>query len=482
MDTFERFLNMLEFSEDEIRAQLPQWKTACELLGLSEEDVRIATDERIPKYWDMSLSGVRKCIGAYIRELIQLFYLPEYKAKGAKILYCNIPAHPACIFANKISGGDGIHISHPDYFMASVLNAFFQKSTVLPGTENSCMNPMCHHCGMNRIRVDAQKNGIIATPTVAWNWGLYCDEGPKIEELINCLGEGDWNSVLTTIPHDTSMGISEADDDERVTYLAKRLREGQSQVSQYTSIPVTDEHLAEAADQYYKYMLKLETLTNMVANSDPQPINGNELTLFGVATALAFDTGLKYLNEAIDEIIIEVKGRVERGEGTLPAGSPKLACHFIPFCVPWVNKAFIDNGVNICINTFFAQASTRKESFETTDIYKVIARQWFNNPGAVNMRNEAELVSKALLNYPIDGALYGFFSFDRWVGGLQKTMIQVVESLTGIPHYYLEGNFWNDGNVDLADRIARIQNISYRVKIDHMVNKGSNGKRKSTEQ
>lgn len=469
MSIYEEFLRLLDFSDEEIAVQLPLWENACHLLGLSEEDVRFATEDWIPQYWDLSLRGVRKCIGAYFRELIEMTRLSEYKANGAKILYCNMPSHPACIYANKISGGNNIHISHPDFLIASVLNAFFHKTTISDANEHSCMNPLCYHCGMNRLKADAQCQGVIISPDVMWNWGLFCNEAPKTEELIQGMGRDDWHYVLTMLPHDVPMGVHEAADDSRITYLATQLRDSQERVSELTGIPVTDEHVILASEEYIHYVSKLEELSDLVLNSDPQPISGNDLALFGAMTHSAFDTGFSYVNEAIDVTLEEVRKRVNQKQGPLPAGAPRLACHFHPYCVPWVNKAFMENGVNLTISILFAPASVLKQFADQGDVYKSIAQQWLSNPSAVNMADEANMVAEMLETCRVDGVLYGFFAFDRWMGPLQKTMIKIVEEKTGIPHFYLEGDFWNDARYSLEDRIDQIQSIAHKLKIHHMV-------------
>lgn len=477
MNVYENFLKMLAFSEAEIPEMLPRWRQACELLGLSDEDVRFACEDWIPKYWDMSLLGVRKCIGAYFRELIDMTCLAEYKAQGAMLLYSNMPSHPACIYANKIAGGDRLHISYPDFLMASVLNAFFHKSTLLSGSESSCMNPMCNHCGMNCLKVDANIKKIIPSPTVMWNWGLYCNEGPKTEELIESLGDRSWNYILTSMPHDVKVGTCEAEDELRISYLATELKDSQDSISRYTGIEVSQEILRQSTEKYLEYISKLDVLTNLVSCSDPQPISGNDLTIFAILTHTTFNTGYDYIMDALDTVINETKARVNQGLGPLPKGAPNLACHFLPYCVPWVCKAFADNGVNLSVNTYFAPPHVLKNIPREENEYRTIARQWLSNPSAVNMGDEVNIVCKILENSRVNGVLYGFFSFDRWVGGLQKTMIKIVQGRTGIPHFYLEGDFWNDTKYSLEDRITRIQNIALKVKIKHMVSGSHNGKK-----
>ena len=477
MSIYRDFLELLDFSGEEIDRVLPDWEQACKLLGLTEENVSFSTNEWLPRHWDLSLHGVRMCIGAYVRELIELSKLSEYKARGDKILYCSMPSHPACVYANKISGGDGLHIFFPDYLLATVLKAFFHKHTVLSSGDAPCMNPFCGHCGMKSLHADARYKGLIVEPTVVWNWGLYCNEGPKTDEMMDCINGSHWNYVLSTIPKDYDSRIPEAEDGFQVNYLKKQLEEGQRLVSEYTGIPVTEEHVIEAEEQYLSYMDKVEELTDLVCLSDPQPISGNELTIFYAPMSISFNTGFRYLEEAAVLLIAEVKNRVAQGRGPLPKGAPRLACQFTPFSVPWICTAFLEAGINLSINTFLSPSSMQRKYYDRTDIYKSVAQQWFTIPSAVHMQEEARLVENILSKYTVDGVLYGFFSFDRWIGALEKTLIQIIEKHTAIPYYYLESEFWGDAQCCQADSLTRIQNIAYTVKINHMMNGAGHAKR-----
>lgn len=479
MNAYEKFLRLVEFSDEEMSVQLPLWENACKMLDLTESDMLFAADEWLPTYWDMSLQGVRKCIGAYIRELIELTRLSEYQRNGAKIIYYNMPSHPACIYANKYAGD--VHISYPDYVVSTVFHAFFHKDLTESDKDTPRGSPLCYQCGMNKVKINRRLRNIIVKPTVLWNWGLYCDEAYKIEELVDSIEERDWNCVFTTCPQDSALDIPENEDHDRVQHLAWEIEDSQKKISDFTKIPVSEEHLIKATEAYLAYLLKVEHLIDMVALSDPQPITGNDLTIFQVPSQIAFDTGLDYLNDAIDIMLEEVHKRITKGEGILPKHSPRLACHFVPFSVPWINKAFIDSGINLSINTFFALASKQIAYFDREKIYESIARQWLSNPSAVNLESEAALVCEILEKYPQDGVLYGFFDFGCWIGSLKKTLIKIVENRTGIPHYYFESEFWNDERFSLNDRITYIKSIAYSLKINRMVNGWNDGKKKDTE-
>ena len=86
-NTYEKFLRLVGFEEDEMARYVPEWRKASEKFGLTEEDIRFATEEFIPTNYDIELKGVRKLIGAYIKETIELAKSSEYKQKGVKIVY-----------------------------------------------------------------------------------------------------------------------------------------------------------------------------------------------------------------------------------------------------------------------------------------------------------------------------------------------------------------------------------------------------------
>lgn len=481
MDVYEKFLRTLDFSDEEISEQTSQWKGACALLGLTEKDVRFACEEWIPQYWDLTLHGIRKCIAVYIRELINITHFDRYKRKGEKILYCSVPAHTACVYANKLAAGESLHLCSPDHIINTVLNAFFNKKNFIVEDGSTCSNPVCSYCKINRTKVAAQHKGLFVTPDVMWNWGLFCNESPKTEEYIQCIDKSDtWNYVLTTIPKDYSSNKPEIEDEPRVNYLAQQFRCGQDEVTRYTGIAVAEEDVVRSMEIYLDYFDKVERLTELVVRADPQPISGNDLILFSIPSTVCFDSGFELFNQAIDTLLDEVSERVRLEKGPLPKGAPKLACQFIPLCVPWISKAFMDNGVNLSVNTFFAEPAVQKRYFDRDNIYKSAAQQWLCNPSAVNTQNEAEIICRIITQYPLDGVLYGFFSFDKWVGALHKMLVKIAEERTSIPHYYLEANFWTDEQYCLEDCLARIKGIAYKAKINHTISGHYDAKKKAT--
>lgn len=463
-----KFLKMLGWEGKELDAFLPQWLNAAKFLGLTEKDVSFAVNEWVPTYWDLSLNGIKKFIAACIREVVEISQTKKYIDAGDKMLYINMPAAPVCIHANKLAGKGRLHIAYPGYMMITVLGAFFNKSCSTCD-DMKVMNPSCAHCTMNSLRAQAGHDGVIPPPTITWNWGLKCSEAPKTEEMLACLQGNTWKNVFITIPHDAALGVVEADDRERTNYLARKIRLAQKTVSQETGIEVTDEHLHAAAAEYMAYMDRVETLTDLVMKANPLPLTGNELTLFSICVDVCFDIGYSYVIDALDTVIDEVKVRISKGEGVLPKDSPRLACQFNPIYAPWIDRAFRDNGVCLAQGRMYPFASSFKKYLdEEEDIYSAVARMSLATPSAMNMLDEARINAELLTRYPMDGALYGFYSFDRWVGALQKIMVQLIEKQTGVPHFYLEGDLWDTGKHSPEDRMAIIRSICNYLKISNI--------------
>ena len=461
-DPHVRFLEMLGCKGAELEEFLPKWRKAADFLSLSDEDVEYAVEEWLPVYWDLSLKGVRMMISACIREVVELSRSQEYMDAGEPVMYINIPSTPMCINANKIAGQGKLHIAYSGYIMVLVLGAFFNKDSNVYGCG---LNNHCSNCKMNFIRANACHSGILPPPTITWNWGMKCGEAPKTDELISCLYGDKWKDVFITIPHDASLGEVESENEERVNYLAEKLRQAQKQVSEATGIEVTEDHLCASMEEYMLYMQRVEQLADLVMNARPQPVSGNELMLFGICADMCLEIGYPYVIDALETFIAEVKVRIAAGYGILPADAPRLSCQFNLLYAPWVEKAFRDNGVCLTQGRTFPFASLYDTYMREGDSYKIAAKITLATPSAMNMIDEARINQSLLERYPTDGALYGFYSFDKWVGANQKLMIQEIEKKTGVPHFYVEGDLWASGRSSAEERAALIRSVCNCLKI-----------------
>jgi len=464
-DIYEKFLRLTGFEEDEIPRYLPEWRKAAAKLRLTEDDVRFATEEWLPAGYDIGLKGVRKLLGAYVKEIIDITKTSEYKEKGVKIVYGILPAINHFYYALKFAAPDKVFVGFPDIDLANVLNALFHKmDPFLEEAERSGISYGCRHCALNKTRYAASRFGVVASPDVSWIWGFICDEGPKTDEFIRLYCDPGWKSYITRLPHDQAWGTVEDEVDERVEYLARQMRDGFEFVQREIGIKVPDEKLKEVIDIWQRYAVKLSELFHLMA-SDPQPLSGQEGQFFSETLGRSFNIGIEPLEEALDITIAEVKERVAQKQGILPPGAPKLMSYFIPMNLPWVAKMFEQNGVGLTYLEAYLPSKKQLEYPRFEDPFMAAAETWLKQSFGVNPGYKAELICEKIETYDVDGMIFGFMDFDRWLGSDHRLLAKVVREKTGKPVFYIEGDVFEDRDYSPEALRTRIESICEIVKM-----------------
>lgn len=470
---YEEYLELAGIEGNERQKILPEWIEASKRLGLSEEDVRFATKEWIPTHWDIKYAGVRKMIGGYTHEIIDITKTVDYKKAGVKVVYGILPAILTPYQALKKAGGDKVYVSFPDVLLVSFLNSFFHKvNPYLEIAENTGMTYGCRHCALNKVRIGARYKNVIPTPDVIWSWGFNCDEGPKTDEYIQCLFDEDWNYVISRVPHDTAFG--EVDDEltDRVEYIAAQLRDGMAQIEKFTGIQVTDEDIQAAIKDMQRYMFKTGSLAALVAKANPQPLRGSVVTNISQPYTFPFNTGLRYMEDALDTLTKEIRKEVKAGTGIFPKDAPKMGSYFVPHCIPWVDTIFMENGVSSTFSLTFVPSKKQLKLSSYDDPFMTAAEQWLKMPFGQNCRSEVDsMIEKVKANKP-DGMVMGLFDFDRWLGAHQKMASQFIEETTGVPTFYMESDFWEDRDYSPEALRTRIESICQVVKMRKEMNPG----------
>jgi len=465
-DTYRKFLELTGFEKEEISEYLPQWREASEKLGLNEADIRFATEEWIPAHFDVKLKGVRKMIGANIKETIDLTRANEYKKQGKKIVYGIIPAHATFYLALKLTAPDQVYVSFPDVFLATILNALFHKiNPYLEGAEKEGIPYGCRHCALNKTRYWARRAGIIPSPSLSWIWGFVCDESTKVDEYIHDFIDPEWKTFVTRIPHDQPLGTPEDEVDERVEYMAEQMRQGFKAVQKETGIEVPAEKIKEAAEIIWmRYAPKVAELYQLMA-SDPQPLSGEDGMIATIPLYIPFNTGMDNMENALDILIGEVKDRVARKEGILPRGAPKLLAYFIPFCNPWILKMFEENGVGVPYPEGMMPSKKDLQPPRFEDPYMAAAESWLKYSMVANVGYKLQITCEKIQTYGVDGMVFGFFDFDRWLGSDQKLLSKMVEEKLKLPVFYIEGDVWEDRDYSPEALRTRIETIASIVRM-----------------
>ena len=77
------FLELCGFEEEEMTEEAPRVERAFDILELGPPDLDRAM-ERIDEYWDLELLAIRKSLGMWIKELVDLVLA---KKEGKKVIF-----------------------------------------------------------------------------------------------------------------------------------------------------------------------------------------------------------------------------------------------------------------------------------------------------------------------------------------------------------------------------------------------------------
>ena len=316
-------LKLCGFEPNEIDAQLPRIKKVFNKIGLTDEDIERGK-QRLNKYYDMELQGVRKMFHLYIRGLANLVLARE---EGKEmVMYGLMSPGTEIIAAALMTKSKKFFSANPQRFFSIVVGNIFGKlEPVLEAAERKWLKSGgMAHCGNVKMYVGLLELGLIPKPDLVVSCGFLCDTAPKTADLMQEL----WG--IPTFCYDTCKDMETMDDplERKVIGLGvKSMRGVAKRLQDMTGIEITDDMLWEAINAGKPYgaaSLKLDTL---IAQSDPLPISSTHHTIFyrlGGSSCNIDDIPLQV--DAINTLYEEVQERVSRGFAAVEKGAPRVFC------------------------------------------------------------------------------------------------------------------------------------------------------------
>ena len=111
--------------------------------------------------------------------------------------------------------------------------------------------------------------------------------------------------------------------DERLKFMSDQMKLGVKAIEENCGVTITDEDLANANKECGRMAFKAEMLTQLCTNANPPVVGGETLTMLQQCLTVPFNTGFKYLEDAIDTLTKEVRAAIKAGEGVMPKGHPE---------------------------------------------------------------------------------------------------------------------------------------------------------------
>ena len=427
-------LALCGYEDHEMEPELPRVKKAFARLGITNEDISRGK-ERLNTYYDIELKGVRKIIGLFLREMVNITLAKE-EGKKKVIHGCMSPTFE--VFGSAlVSNSDEVCVMVPNPLFMAIFGCVFGKFVpILEAAERHWLKGgLVSHCAMVKTRVGLLTLNLIPKPDLMITSGSLCETSPKTNDLFHELYD------IPTFYHETCQDreLRDYPDSTRAMELSARgMRRMTQKLQEATGVEITDEMLWEVIRVKDDIAKKVDQVHKLIRDSDPVPIGSTHENLLGWLTPVPLSVDfLLSAKEAVTTLYEELRERVEKGVGVLEKGAPKL----MGICPPHHSDPRLEHLVNKCgmalIATdmeFSAPPTSRKPP---KDPYEALSSH-INASLAVYLGGRISIILEACRQLKVQGVLNHYHVGCRSVAGDALIIKDAIKRELGIPVLTLE--------------------------------------------
>jgi len=442
------------FEDDEIERERPRIDKAFTILGLNEEDIKRG-ETRLHTYFDIDLTGVRKFLGIWMRELVNLVLARE---EHDKIVYSDFPMELRPLMSMMLSTDEKeVYFATPGQIINMTIGQIFDKlNPYLEAGEESGFPPGSAHCALYQTRLGAMVKGVIPFPDLSVIAGYHCDQPAESEQLLQ---------EVYGIPvlyldscADANWGDWPKFNDHRVRYCGSQARKMFKAFEEMFNCQITEEATKATNRANAIYRLTFQALIELIGRADPQPISQASLAhAFFLNSMPTRDVEGKQM--ALEIISEEVQQRIAEGKGVVEKGAPGVFCTATISVDPGITRMIENAGlaIRVQIPYWLSPWVLTKHPY----------REWADMIGvgpcldiphscqahvAINVEN-----CKA---FNVDGAIDFYpYSCREWVPTVIITK-KMIERELGIPVLVLEGDCYDTRNYSAGQLRTRVETFA----------------------
>jgi benzoyl-CoA reductase/2-hydroxyglutaryl-CoA dehydratase subunit BcrC/BadD/HgdB len=314
-------LKLCGFEPEEIESELPRMEKAFNKLEITTEDIERGK-QRLDKYYDMELKGVRKILRLIIKDVVSSVLARE---EGRTKIVFGFMAPGFSVFSTALVSisqevyASGLHIFH------FVLGCIFDKMVpVMEAAEERWLKAgAVAHCGNVKGMAGLFALDLVPRPDLLVCCGSLCDTAPKTTDLLHAIYD------IPTFTYDICEDREYKEypaATKRIAHLgAKSLRRFRDRLQEITGFEITDDLLMEVIDARRRLARATVKLLDLIASSDPLVISANHAHVWGNLDGLSLS--IDSMPEAIDAINTlyeELQERVNKGVGVVEKGAPRI--------------------------------------------------------------------------------------------------------------------------------------------------------------
>jgi benzoyl-CoA reductase/2-hydroxyglutaryl-CoA dehydratase subunit BcrC/BadD/HgdB len=458
---YTELLKLCGFEPDEIEKERPRVDRAFEKLEMGPADIEQA-EKRVTQYFDTSLVGVRKSLGIWMKQLIDLVLARE---EGKKVVYPSYPNIPMVGLALNLAS-DEVYCQSPEVVLDVAVGQILGKiDPILEAAEAHGLPPGVGMCALNQARVGGIVKGIIPVPDLMIPSGSFCDQTPKVDDMLH---------ELYGVPSVCIDGVMDAPWEEypdmnprRVKYFGAEIRRAIDETEQALGIDITDEMLEMSLGEMVRLYYALVGLWEFMKN-DPVPVSQSNLgPLFWMLSSPERRSMAEGF-DAVAKLTLEVKQRVDEGRGVVDRGAPRVLvfCHHVTD--PAVTNMIEGQGLAIALTSFASITQVMASSFmgvqyttfEDKAADRLLAFGVYHSASSLIHRYK-ELCQ----TWQVDGMI-NLYPFSCRPLAIHPLMAKkAIEDELGIPVLALEGDMYDTRNYSPEALRTRVEAFAELLKV-----------------
>ena len=451
-------LKLCGFEAAEAESELPRVKKAFDKLGLTPEDIERGK-QRLEKYYDIELLGVRKAFGIYMKELINLILAKEEGKR--KLIYVGL--FPGCQEAASaaVYASNDVYATVPALLFQVIFGCIFDKLIPITKAGESLWLKAgtVSHCGIIKQALGLYALNLIPVPDLQAGMDIGCDLASKSGSLLN-----EFYGIPTYL-----VGVcndrenNEFPDVERgAEFLEEGLRKYSRKVEDVADVKITDQLLFEVLQHRLNVGKAIAKYQELVANADPLVISATHETIVTgfPQLPLSRDSALASI-DTLSILYDELKERADRGIGVLEKGAPRIL-GILPSSCSYPDLEHLLEKVGIALvvpETSLSEFDLRRATGmgEVKDPYKIMAYSIWQSPICHSIRARTTHILGLCKKNGVDGVLNRYNVGCRITVGDCFPIKDAVTKELGIPVLPLEIECWDRRYLNVEDCRTKLE-------------------------
>jgi hypothetical protein len=459
---YDGLLKLCGFEDEEIEKERPRIEETFKRMGIGPEDME-AAESWVRQNHDVSLEGVRKLLGTWLKQLIDLVLA---KDEGKKVVYFGFPAitGPGLLLD---AASEDVLISAPDMVLDHTMGQIFNKLTpILEAGEANGLPPGHALCSLWQAKIGGIVKGMVPVPDLALASSYFCDMGSKADDLVTALYgvpvayiDGVMDSKWGEYPHYLP---------ERVHYLGAQINQALEKAEKVLDITIPPDAWEKSQKDIQGFVGNLLKLVE-VMKADPVPVSAVELELLEAIPGASTGKGIREGIKALGILVTELEERVKAGRGVTAEGAPRVMTMVAGHTAdPRVTRLPEDAGLAVASTMLLSWLSGPGPAFkpgenyvtsgEKIADYELATGNFHGTDGAVKLLEMGAKLMK------LDGLIVNYLYNCRPGGHWSHSPKKYLEETTGLPVLSLEIDAFDSRAYSAASLRTKVETFAYMLK------------------